>query len=83
MDIIGDAPAQRYSDALGILLDASEVDCVLVLNCPTAVASSADAARAVIETATQKKRPVLTSWLRHADGGGRAQPVQCSGVARL
>lgn len=63
VDIIGDAPAQRYSDALGILLDASEVDCVLVLNCPTAVASSADAARAVIETATQKKRPVLTSWL--------------------
>lgn len=63
VDIIGDAPAQRYTDSLSILLDASEVDCVLVLNCPTAVASSLDAAQAVISTAGRQKRPVLTAWL--------------------
>lgn len=63
VDIIGDAPAQRYSDALGTLVDAPEVDCVLVLNCPTAIASSVEAARAVIEIAASRKRPILTSWL--------------------
>jgi len=63
VDIIGDAPPKRYSDALGTLLHAKEVDAVLVLNCPTAVASSTDAARAVIETAKATDRTVLTNWL--------------------
>lgn len=63
VDIIGDAPAQRYAESLDILLDAPEVDCVLVLNCPTAVTSSLDAANAVISTATHKRHPVLTGWL--------------------
>jgi len=63
VDIIGDAPPERYAAALEILLAAEEADCVLVLNCPTAIASSADAARAVIATAAAKKRPVLTGWL--------------------
>jgi acetyltransferase len=63
VDIIGDAPPKRYSDALSTLLHAPEVDAVLVLNCPTAVASSTDAARAVIETAKTSDRTVLTNWL--------------------
>ncbi|HWU26955.1 MAG TPA: acetate--CoA ligase family protein, partial [Rhizomicrobium sp.] len=63
VDIIGDASPKRYADALNILLRAPEVDGVLVLNCPTAVASSTAAARAVIETAEAVDRPVLTNWL--------------------
>ncbi|HVZ68350.1 MAG TPA: bifunctional acetate--CoA ligase family protein/GNAT family N-acetyltransferase [Rhizomicrobium sp.] len=63
VDIIGDAPPKRYADALSVLLESPEVDCVLVLNCPTAVASGTDAARAVIETAAKHKRPLLTNWL--------------------
>lgn len=63
VDIIGDAPPTRYADALSILLKAPEVDGVLVLNCPTAVASSSAAARAVIQTAEASDRAVLTNWL--------------------
>ncbi len=63
IDIIGDAPGSRYADALTALLDAPEVDAVLTLNCPTAIASSADAAKAVIDAAAKKQGPVLTSWL--------------------
>ena len=63
VDIIGDAPPKRYADALSILLKAPEVDAVLVLNCPTAVASNTAAARAVIETAEASDRTVLTNWL--------------------
>lgn len=44
VDIIGDAPGTRYQDALRILAKDSSVDAVLVLNCPTAVAPSEDAA---------------------------------------
>jgi acetyltransferase len=63
VDIIGDAPPKRYADALSILLKAPEVDAVLVLNCPTAVASNTAAARAVVETAETSDRTVLTNWL--------------------
>ncbi len=63
VDIIGDAPAKRYTDALVILLQAPEVGAVLVLNCPTAIASGTEAAAAVAERASQAKKPVLTSWV--------------------
>ncbi len=63
VDIVGDAGGRRYADSLSALLEAPEVDGVLVLNCPTAVASNVEAARAVIDTASGKRRALLTSWL--------------------
>jgi acetyltransferase len=63
VDIIGDAPPERYTAALEILLAAPEVDAVLVLNCPTAIASSVDAAQAVIQVVERSRSQVLTSWL--------------------
>jgi acetyltransferase len=72
VDIIGDAPGKRYADALSILLDAPETNAVLVINCPTAVASSTDAARAVIDTLGKTRRNVLTNWL----GGNSAHDAR-------
>lgn len=67
VDIIGDAPGKRYSDALKILLDAKEVDAIVVMHAPTAIASSTEAAQAVIDTVRNEKRaaqiPILTNWL--------------------
>jgi acetyltransferase len=72
VDIIGDAPAQRYRDALAILLEDREIDAVLVLNCPTAVTSATEAAQAVVETARRSKRCILTNWV----GGETAAPAR-------
>jgi acetyltransferase len=69
VDIIGDAGPARFAAALEILLAAREVDAALVLHAATGLASSLDAARAVVETtrAAAFKRapakPVLASWL--------------------
>ena len=64
VDIIGDAPAKRYEDSLKVLLEDHEADAVLVLSCPTAMASGTETAEAVIRTAKQHKNvPVLTNWL--------------------
>jgi|HigsolmetaAR203D_1030402.scaffolds.fasta_scaffold00066_9 acetyltransferase len=66
VDIIGDAPGTRYAAALEALLEDPNKDAVLVLNCPTAIADSVEAARAVVETlsrAGRRRPPVLTSWL--------------------
>ncbi len=73
LDIIGDAPAKRYGDTLDVVLQDRNVDAVLVLNCPTAVASSMDAAEAVVDVIGPKPRkPVLTSWI----GGTLARPAR-------
>lgn len=68
VDIIGDASADRYSDALEILLRDKGSDAVLVLNCPTAVANTTDAAQAVIDTLQKdslkyNRKALFTCWL--------------------
>ncbi|MGZ5826958.1 MAG: bifunctional acetate--CoA ligase family protein/GNAT family N-acetyltransferase [Xanthobacteraceae bacterium] len=63
IDIIGDAGAKRYADTLNILQGSPEHDAILVLNCPTAVASGVEAASAVVEAARTSKVPILTNWL--------------------
>jgi acetyltransferase len=72
VDIIGDATGKRYGDALSILLDAPETNAVLVINCPTAIASGVEAAQAVIDTVAHKRRRVLTNWL----GSGNASEAR-------
>jgi acetyltransferase len=63
VDIVGDAPAQRYTDALTILLEDKGADAILVLNCPTAVTSAVEAARAVIDAVGSHDRCILTNWV--------------------
>lgn len=78
VDIIGDAPGQRYTAALNALLDNANVDAVLVLNCPTGVGNPTEAAQAVIacvEAARATRLParnVYTSWL----GQQSAEPAR-------
>ncbi len=64
VDIIGDAGGDRYAAALAVLKKDRGVDGVLILNCPTAVASAEDAAKVVIESASGPFDPLLlTSWV--------------------
>lgn len=74
VDIIGDAGGERYSGALRVLLNASEVDAVLVMHAPTAVVDSVDVAQRVAEIARELKGQgaVLASWL----GGAGMQPAR-------
>ena len=63
IDIIGDAGGERYAAALNAIADAPDVDGVLVLRCPVAVASGLEAAQATVAAAKSSERAVLTSWL--------------------
>jgi acetyltransferase len=68
VDIIGDAPPGRYIEAFKALMEDKGVDAILVLNCPTAVSSSTDAARAVIDTwkeygSRAGAKGLFTCWL--------------------
>jgi acetyltransferase len=69
VDIIGDADAGRYEAAMDAVMADPAADAVLVMNCPTALTSSAEAARAVIRGLEKRKaqsqapKAVFTNWL--------------------
>jgi len=64
LDILGDATAQRYADVLDVVMEDRNVDAVLAMHCPTAVASSQEAAEAVVAALGERPRKlVLTSWV--------------------
>lgn len=84
VDIIGDAGAERYGAALEALLRDRQSDAVLVLNCPTGLASSAEAAEALVAAARERTgtraKPLLASWIGGATAGAAARTLEAAGV---
>ena len=67
IDLIGDADARRYEEALRVVSTDPGVDATLVLNCPVAVATGMDAARALVSVARDANHTFLASWLGGPD----------------
>ena len=84
IDIAGDADAARYSAAMDALIDDRANDAVLVMNVPTALASSAGAAEAIATVIKQHRdkrspaKPVLAVWL-----GGSAAATETFNAAGI
>jgi acetyltransferase len=72
VDIIGDADGNRYAAALKILQAAPDVDAILTLHCPTAIASGLESAQSVVAAIAPQAPPLLTSWL----GSGEAEDAR-------
>ena len=63
VDIIGDAPVERYVAALRAVLADAAAQTVLLIYAPTAIVDSADIARAVVPMIGGAPRTVLTCWM--------------------
>jgi acetyltransferase len=69
VDIVGDADATRYLSALEVMLADKGSDAVLVINVPTALASSAETAAAVADFIKARRsrvynsKPALALWV--------------------
>lgn len=63
VDIVGDAPAERYVDALRLVLGDSGVDAVLLIHAPTAIVPAATIASRCVPLLVEAKRPVLACWM--------------------
>lgn len=74
VDIIGDASAKRYAEALEVLLGAPETGALLLLHAPTAIASRDEIAATVAPDLASKKTAVFTCWLG-GDGARSANRV--------
>jgi acetyltransferase len=84
VDIVGDAPAPRYKEAVRIVAGDPNTDVLLVMSCPTALASSSEAARAVASLAaagTISGKPVLTCWLGSRAAGEGRRVLTAAGIA--
>jgi acetyltransferase len=63
VDIIGDAPAERYLQTMELLLQDPQSDAILFIHAPTAIVSSTDIANAIIPLAKKAQRNILACWL--------------------
>ncbi|MFC5547085.1 GNAT family N-acetyltransferase [Massilia aerilata] len=63
VDVIGDAPVERYRLALQALLEEADADAVLLIHAPTAIVPAADIARALLPLLRAAGKPVLCCWL--------------------
>ncbi len=63
VDIIGDAPAERYVKAMDILLKNPVSDAILFIQAPTAIVPSTDIASAIVPLLKETSRNVLACWL--------------------
>ncbi|MEW8095866.1 MAG: bifunctional acetate--CoA ligase family protein/GNAT family N-acetyltransferase [Candidatus Thiodiazotropha endolucinida] len=63
VDIIGDAPPERYRAAVDICLNDPGVDGTIVILTPQAMTEPEEVARALIDLADSHKKPILTSWM--------------------
>ena len=81
LDIIGDAPVERYVQTLQALNDDPATDAVLFIHAPTAIVPSADIARALVPLAQQKPAHWMGCWLGETAVAQARQTFQDAGVA--
>jgi acetyltransferase len=86
VDIIGDAPPERYVEAVKAVAADANVDALLVMNCPTALAEPLAAARALgaaVEKGHINGKPVLATWLGEFAATPARQALNAAGIASL
>lgn len=74
VDIIGDAPVERYVSTLQALLDDPACGTLLFMHAPTAIVPSADIAQALVPLVQRSAGRVLSCWLG-GDGVARARQI--------
>ncbi len=81
VDILGDAHGERYEAALGILARPASDDALLVMNCPTGVADTMDAARATVRAHLDApSRPIIGCWMGDASTAAPRSLLSRAGI---
>lgn len=80
VDIIGDAPAQRYVDALRVLRQNHRAT-VLFIQAPTAIVPSDRIAEALLPELTDRPRRLMGCWLGGPAVAGARAAFRAAGVA--
>ena len=86
VDIVGDAAPSRYRDTIGPVLRDDGVDALLVMNCPTAMASAEAFALSVAEAVNAARaegiaKPVIGCWLGDSNRAAARRILADAGMA--
>jgi acetyltransferase len=63
VDVLGDAPPDRFAKALETVIHDKGVDAVLIILTPQAMTDSTGTAQAVAAVASRAHKPVLAAWM--------------------
>jgi acetyltransferase len=66
VDVLGDAPPERYADAVRLCLEDDGVDAVLAILVPQDISDPTEVARALAGLELPKNKPLLTCWMGEA-----------------
>lgn len=80
IDIIGDAPPERYAQALEVAAADPETDGLLVILTPQAMTDPTATARALAKHARIEGKPVLASWMGGAEVAEGARILREAGI---
>ena len=80
IDIIGDAPPERYAKALEIAAADPETDGLLVVLTPQAMTDPTATAKALVKHAHIEGKPVLASWMGGAEVEEGAAVLREAGI---
>jgi len=80
IDIIGDAPPERYAQALEIAAADPDTDGLLVILTPQAMTDPTATARALVKHARIQGKPVLASWMGGTDVAEGAAILREAGI---
>ncbi|MCB0571370.1 MAG: bifunctional acetate--CoA ligase family protein/GNAT family N-acetyltransferase [Phaeodactylibacter sp.] len=67
VDVLGDASAEHYRQALELCLKDPNVDGVLTILTTQAVTNPTDVAKVLVEVSANYKKPILASWMGEED----------------
>ncbi|RYE03922.1 MAG: hypothetical protein EOP61_02705 [Sphingomonadales bacterium] len=85
IDVVGDARAERFVEATIASLDDPGADAVLVIHCPTAMATGEEIAKGLTEALAQRKhgagKPVIACWMGPANAAAARAIFDAAGIA--
>ena len=80
VDVLGDAPAERYAAAVEACLADDGVDSVLAILVPVALTDPSDVAEALTGLASRAKKPLLTCFMGEASVKSSRERFRNAGV---
>ena len=80
LDIIGDAPPERFAAATAAALADPGVDALLAMYSPVAVTTPEAAAQAVADAAHGSRKPVLAAWLGDISPNASRRMLESHGI---
>lgn len=76
VDVIGDAPSERYEHALEAVIKDEGVDCVLMILTPQSMTDAVGTAKAIVKTYQNTDKPIICCFMGVVDVSAGVQYLQ-------